>query len=147
MIALATSRSCHRTVPDERFAAKGGIYLNQAACARAAPRLEIRVIAAAGLARRPVGPVDSAGYLWHDYIRWAQCEQFVQVDTNLRWYRASVLRGVIAPLHDLAQLLREAINSDDTVLLQLERARAVAGLRINGAAPAVMRNACMVPGV
>jgi hypothetical protein len=58
-------------------------------------------------------------------------EQLEQVRLNLSWYSAAVRRRVIAPLHELAPLLRAAINADNRVLLQLERARTIAEPRIN----------------
>ena len=58
-------------------------------------------------------------------------EQVEQARSNLSWYSASIRRRVIAPLHALAPMIREAINSNDQVLLQLERARAASAPMTN----------------
>jgi hypothetical protein len=50
--------------------------------------------------------------------------QIEQARTNLRWYQASIRRQVIAPLHELDSLIREAINTTNLTLAQFQQSHA-----------------------
>jgi hypothetical protein len=76
-------------------------------------------------AAEDLGRIISNPGIWEGIVTYGRLsvDQVEQVRINLSWYQASIRRAVLAPLHELDGILREAVNVDNMVILQLRRAQ------------------------